>query len=47
MTPSERDWIEWRKAGEDPDTRPDGAPDKIPDRWWDDNQFALDFAKAN
>jgi hypothetical protein len=43
MTEGERDWIEWRKAGSPPDERPD-VPETIPERWWDDNQFALDFA---
>ena len=41
MTPSERDWVEWRKAGSDPKKRPSGAPETIPPFWWTDNEFIL------
>jgi hypothetical protein len=43
MTEGERDWIDWRAAGEDPETRPD-VPEKIPERWWDDNSYVLEKA---
>jgi len=44
MTGGERDWIEWRDSGSDPDERPD-VPDNIPDRWWPDNEWALEFRR--
>ena len=45
MTEGERDWIDWRDAGEDPDTRPD-VPEKIPERWWDDNSYVVERVKS-
>jgi hypothetical protein len=44
MTQGERDWIDWRAAGENPATRPD-VPEKIPQRWWDDNSYVLEKSK--
>jgi len=45
MTPSERDWIDWRAAGADPKKRPAGAPDKIPPFWWTDNDYVIARSK--
>jgi hypothetical protein len=41
MTPSEREWMDWRAAGADPKKRPAGVPDSIPPFWWDDNDYVL------
>jgi len=40
MTVDERDWIDWRAEGAPDDSRPD-VPDKIPDRWWPDNDYVI------
>ena len=40
MTTGERDWIDWRAKGSNPDTRPN-VPDTIPERWWPDNEFVV------
>jgi len=45
MTPSERDWSDWRAAGADPKKRPAGAPQTIPPFWWTDNDYILARAK--
>jgi len=45
MTPSERDWIDWRAAGADPKKRPAGAPQTIPPFWWTDNDFVIARSK--
>ena len=45
MTPSEREWIDWREAGADPNKRPDNIPDKIPDFWWNDNEYVISKSK--
>jgi hypothetical protein len=37
MTGGERDWIDWLAGGKKGE-RPN-VPDKIPDRWWDDNTY--------
>jgi hypothetical protein len=39
MTVDERDWLDWYLAGRTGE-RPD-VPDTIPDRWWDDERWAL------
>jgi hypothetical protein len=39
MTSGERDWIDWYVGGKQ-GARPD-VPDDIPDRWWDDEAWAL------
>ena len=39
MTQGERDWVDWYLAGKHGD-RPD-VPQTIPDRWWDDERWAL------
>jgi len=39
MTSGERDWIDWYLAGKKGE-RPD-VPPTIPDRWWDDERWAL------
>jgi N-acetylmuramoyl-L-alanine amidase len=40
MTGGERDWIDWYAAGKK-GTRPD-VPETIPERWWDDERWAVD-----
>jgi len=47
MTPSERDWIDWRVQGSKPEDRPDGAPETIPEFWWVDNDYVLKFDNPN
>jgi hypothetical protein len=39
MTAGERDWLDWYLAGKKGE-RPD-VPTDIPDRWWDDERWAL------
>ena len=43
MTEGERDWIDWLAANK-PDPRPK-VPQTIPDRWWNDNKWAVDRGK--
>jgi len=45
MTPSERDWIDWRAAGSPDGKRPAGAPQTIPPFWWTDNDFVIARSK--
>jgi hypothetical protein len=40
MTSGERDWIDWYLAGKH-GQRPD-VPQTIPERWWDDERWALE-----
>ena len=42
MMSAERDWVDWRLAGAVDSSRPDDVPDKIPDRWWPDNEYVTD-----
>ena len=39
MTQGERDWIEWYNGGKQ-GPRPN-VPQTIPDRWWDDQAWAV------
>jgi len=43
MTSGERDWIDWYLAGKT-GPRPN-VPQTIPDRWWDDEKWALERSK--
>ena len=40
MTNDERDWVTWYLDGKK-GQRPD-VPESIPDRWWDDESWALE-----
>ena len=40
MTADERSWLDWYLDGKH-GTRPD-VPESIPDRWWDDESWALE-----